>query len=98
MPKVAADTDLLIVGAGPTGLAAACDALRHGLPVRIVERRATRSPHSKALVLHARTLEVLGCAPPLVAAGQRFSAVNVWTSTNAPASRRDGARPDGAVH
>ncbi|MDQ3264384.1 MAG: FAD-dependent monooxygenase [Myxococcota bacterium] len=92
MLKATADTDLLIVGAGPTGLAAACDALRHGLTTRIVERRATRSPHSKALVLHARTLEVLevlGCAPQLVAAGQRFSALNVQTSTNAPPFRVD---------
>jgi 2-polyprenyl-6-methoxyphenol hydroxylase-like FAD-dependent oxidoreductase len=92
MPNAAADTDLLIVGAGPTGLAAACDALRHGLTVRLVERRATRSPHSKALVLHARTLEVLevlGCAPRLVAAGQRFSALNVRTSTDASPVRVD---------
>lgn len=92
MPNAASDTDLLIVGAGPTGLAAACDALRHGLTVRIVERRATRSEYSKALVLHARTLEVLevlGCANELVAAGQRFSALNVRTSTTARPLRVD---------
>ncbi|MDP1919051.1 MAG: FAD-dependent monooxygenase [Myxococcales bacterium] len=92
MPNAASDTDLLIVGAGPTGLAAACDALRHGLTVRIVERRATRSEYSKALVLHARTLEVLevlGCANELVAAGQRFSALNVRTSTSARPLRVD---------
>ena len=76
-------TDLLVVGAGPTGLAAACDALRHGLTVRVVERRSSRSLNSKALVLHAGTMEVLeriGCAKQMVAAGQQFRALNVRTS------------------
>ncbi|MCZ2528245.1 FAD-dependent monooxygenase, partial [Streptomyces sp. HB2AG] len=53
------DVDVLVVGAGPTGLTAACEALRHGLTVRIVDRRHGRSAFSRALVLHARTLEVL---------------------------------------
>ena len=75
-------TDLLVVGAGPTGLAAAADALRHGLTVRIVERRADRAMISKALVLHARTmeaLELLGAADKLVECGQRFRALHVHT-------------------
>ncbi len=75
-------TDLLVVGAGPTGLAAAADALRHGLTVRIVERRADRAMISKALVLHARTMEVLellGASEELVERGQRFRALHVHT-------------------
>ena len=75
-------TDLLIVGGGPTGLAAACDAARHGLSVRIVERRATRAEHSKALVVHARTMEVferLGCADDVLAVGAKFRALHVHT-------------------
>lgn len=75
-------TDLLVVGAGPTGLAAACEARRHGLTVRVVERLASRAPHSKALVLHARTLEaleLLDCAAPLVERGQRFRALHIHT-------------------
>ncbi len=74
------DTDLLIVGAGPTGLAAGCDALRHGLTVRLIERRTTRALESKALVLHARTMEVfeaLGCADAVLEAGQKFRALHV---------------------
>ena len=51
--------DLLIVGAGPTGLTAAVEAVRHGLSVRIVDANKSRSVHSKALVLHSRSLEVL---------------------------------------
>lgn len=74
--------DVLVVGAGPTGLTAACEASRHGLSVRIVERRAERARHSKALVLHARTMEVLelmGCAAQALEAGQRFRALHVHT-------------------
>ncbi|MDX1623527.1 MAG: FAD-dependent monooxygenase [Gemmatimonadota bacterium] len=50
--------DLLIVGAGPTGLAAGIEAARHGLTFRIVDRRAGPSVHSKALGVMPRTLEV----------------------------------------
>ena len=51
--------DVLIVGAGPTGLTAACEAIRNGLSVRIVDSGEHRSIYSKALVMHARTLEIL---------------------------------------
>jgi 6-methylpretetramide 4-monooxygenase / 4-hydroxy-6-methylpretetramide 12a-monooxygenase len=74
------DVDLLVVGAGPTGLAAAAEALRRGLRVRIIDRKEHRSTFSKALVMHARTLEGLeglGLADRLVQAGARFEALNV---------------------
>lgn len=86
------ETDLLIIGGGPTGLAAACEARRHGLSVRIVERLATRATMSKALVVHARTMEVLetiGCADDVLAAGQRFRALNIRPSTGATPIRVD---------
>lgn len=72
--------DLLVVGAGPTGLTAAVEARRRGLSVRVVERRERRSPFSKALVVHARTMEVfegLGLAEHLTARSARFSALNL---------------------
>lgn len=74
------DVDVLVVGAGPTGLTAACEAIRHGLSVRIVDRKAHRSTFSKALVVHARTLEVfetMGVAEATVAEGQPFAALNI---------------------
>jgi 2-polyprenyl-6-methoxyphenol hydroxylase-like FAD-dependent oxidoreductase len=75
-------TDLLVIGGGPTGLTAAVDALRHGLTVRIVERRAARAEYSKALVVHARTMEVferLGCAEAVLKVGAKFRALHVHT-------------------
>ena len=51
--------DLLVVGAGPTGLALALQAHDHGARVRIVERRPEAFRPSRALIVHPRTLEVL---------------------------------------
>jgi 2-polyprenyl-6-methoxyphenol hydroxylase-like FAD-dependent oxidoreductase len=73
------DVDVLVVGAGPTGLTAAAEALRHGLTVRVVDRKSGRSTFSKALVTHARTMEVfqtMGIADQVVAEGARFAALN----------------------
>ena len=51
--------DVLVVGAGPTGLALALQARAHGADVRIIERRCERFRPSRALLVHSRTLEVL---------------------------------------
>jgi 2-polyprenyl-6-methoxyphenol hydroxylase-like FAD-dependent oxidoreductase len=50
--------DVLVVGAGPTGLALACEAIRHGLSCRIVEELEAPVTTSKAAVVHARTMEI----------------------------------------
>lgn len=51
--------EVLVVGAGPTGLTLALQAHAHGAHVRIVERRTEAFRPSRALIMHARTLEVL---------------------------------------
>ncbi|EST18462.1 FAD-dependent monooxygenase [Streptomyces roseochromogenus] len=81
------DVDVLVIGAGPTGLTAACEALRHGLSVRIVDRKPGRSTFSKALVVHARTLEIfetMGVAEQILTEGARFTALNVYTRRRRP--------------
>lgn len=50
---------ILVVGAGPAGLALAVQAHDHGAEVRVIERRPAAFRPSRALILHARTLEVL---------------------------------------
>jgi 2-polyprenyl-6-methoxyphenol hydroxylase-like FAD-dependent oxidoreductase len=65
-------TDVLIVGAGPVGLATATALARNGVDVTVVDRAATAAHTSRAAVVHAHTLEVLdriGASAPLVAAG-----------------------------
>ena len=52
-------TNILVVGAGPTGLSLALQAHDHGGRVRIVERRPHAIRPSRALIVHPRTLEML---------------------------------------
>ncbi|WPZ34583.1 FAD-dependent monooxygenase [Thalassobaculum sp. OXR-137] len=66
---------VLIVGAGPVGLAAADRLLRNGAEVRIVDRNGARTILSKALAINVRTLEHLeasGLSDRLIEAGQRI--------------------------
>ncbi len=51
------DTEVLIVGAGPTGLTAAIELARLGIQFRIVEKRPRRSIHSKALGIQSGSFE-----------------------------------------
>jgi 2-polyprenyl-6-methoxyphenol hydroxylase-like FAD-dependent oxidoreductase len=51
--------DILVVGAGPAGLALALQAHDHGAAVRVIDRRPEADRPSRALILHSRTLEVL---------------------------------------
>lgn len=52
---------VVVVGAGPTGLWLACELRLAGVDVVVLEARAERDPHSKALTVHPRTVEVLAC-------------------------------------
>jgi 2-polyprenyl-6-methoxyphenol hydroxylase-like FAD-dependent oxidoreductase len=65
-------TDVLIVGAGPTGLALACQLLRYGVDFIILDQAETITPYSRAIGVQARTLEIyeqIGLAQSLVAQG-----------------------------
>jgi 2-polyprenyl-6-methoxyphenol hydroxylase-like FAD-dependent oxidoreductase len=53
------DTDVLIVGAGPTGLTLAAALTARGIATTIIDRQAAGANTSRAAVIHARTLEVL---------------------------------------
>jgi 2-polyprenyl-6-methoxyphenol hydroxylase-like FAD-dependent oxidoreductase len=52
--------DVTIVGAGPVGLWAAGELARRNIDVVVLEKLNCPSPHSKALTVHPRTLEVFG--------------------------------------
>jgi 2-polyprenyl-6-methoxyphenol hydroxylase-like FAD-dependent oxidoreductase len=51
-------TEVLIVGAGPTGLALAIQLIRYGIDFIIVDKREGITPYSKAIGVQARTLEI----------------------------------------
>ena len=79
-PGAVSDTDLVVVGAGPTGLALALQASDLGARVRVVERRTEAFRPSRALIVHPRTLEVLrplGVTDALLASGDVAPPVNL---------------------
>ncbi|MFL6229413.1 MAG: FAD-dependent monooxygenase [Pyrinomonadaceae bacterium] len=51
-------TDVAIIGAGPTGLSLACQLSRHGVDFVVAEKGESVTPYSKAIGVHARTLEI----------------------------------------
>ena len=50
------DCQVLIVGAGPTGLVLACELLTRGIGIRIIDKGDGVARQSRALGIHARTL------------------------------------------
>src|SRR5215471_6728812 len=76
-------TDVLIVGAGATGLTLALWLQRLGTRFRIVDSLPSAAPYSRALGVHARTLEFdrqLGFAGDVVDGGVVMSAINLWVN------------------
>ncbi len=76
------DTDVLVVGAGPTGLVMAAELIRHGVRCRIIDRAGAPSDKSKALVIQPRTLEifeVMGIAGSMVERGQLLKGAHLYT-------------------
>jgi 2-polyprenyl-6-methoxyphenol hydroxylase-like FAD-dependent oxidoreductase len=59
MSEFPGQTEVLVVGAGPVGLAVAASLAGHGHDVTVVDRQATGANTSRAAVVHARTLEML---------------------------------------
>ncbi|MCX4690195.1 FAD-dependent monooxygenase [Kitasatospora purpeofusca] len=71
--NVATMTNVVIVGAGPTGLTLACGLARQGVAVRVLERAAAHADGSRGKTLNPRSLEILadlGIAEELASIGR----------------------------
>jgi 2-polyprenyl-6-methoxyphenol hydroxylase-like FAD-dependent oxidoreductase len=76
-------SDVLIIGAGPTGLVLALWLTRLGVKVRIVDKTEAPGTTSRALAVQARTLELyrqLDLADAVIATGHRVPAANLWVA------------------
>ena len=74
-------TDVLIAGAGPTGLVLALWLTKQGIPVRIVDSAAGPGTTSRAMAVQARTLELyrqLDLADAVVTAGHKNPSISLW--------------------
>jgi 2-polyprenyl-6-methoxyphenol hydroxylase-like FAD-dependent oxidoreductase len=77
-------TNVLVVGAGPIGLAMAVELARYGVTVRVVEKAVQRTDKSKAIVIWSRTLEMfdrMGCSASFLAAGFKTTGANIGLAT-----------------
>jgi 2-polyprenyl-6-methoxyphenol hydroxylase-like FAD-dependent oxidoreductase len=75
------DTDVLVVGAGPTGLMLANQLARHGVRPLIIDRHAGPSLQTRALGVQARTLEIyaqLSIVGQALELGKRGTGANIW--------------------
>jgi 2-polyprenyl-6-methoxyphenol hydroxylase-like FAD-dependent oxidoreductase len=83
------DTEVLIIGAGPTGLVLALWLTKLGVKVRIVDKTAEPGTTSRALAVQARTLELyrqLDLTDAVIKYGHKVPAVNLWVKGK-PAAR-----------
>ncbi len=96
-------SNVLIVGAGPTGLVLALWLTRMGVPVRIIDKAAAAAITSRALAVQARTLELyrqLDLTDEVLQQGHRVPGVNLWVRAQQAArlsfdSIADGVTPYG---
>jgi 2-polyprenyl-6-methoxyphenol hydroxylase-like FAD-dependent oxidoreductase len=72
--------DVVIVGAGPSGLVAAIRLAELGFSLEIVDALPLPAPESRAALMHAASVEILariGVGEVIVAAGQRVDAITI---------------------
>jgi 2-polyprenyl-6-methoxyphenol hydroxylase-like FAD-dependent oxidoreductase len=79
--------NVLVIGAGPTGLTLTLALRRHGIATRLIDKLPEPQPWTKALGVQARTLEVMdrfGLADAFLAAGLAIDGISVHLGHDAP--------------
>ena len=73
--------DVLIIGAGPSGLFAAAELARHGVEARLIEREVRPHREARATAIQPGTLEILdsvGLLPPFLDAAERVRCCRLY--------------------
>jgi len=80
--QAAIDVPVLVVGARPTGLMMASQLARHGIRCRVIDTAPHPTRLSKALAIHARTLEIfenIGIADRFVSSGVKAHGGSIYS-------------------
>src|SRR3982074_2132345 len=91
MENAMTQCDVLIIGAGPTGLVLALWLTKLGVKVRIIDKTSEPGTTSRALAVQARTLELyhqVGICDAVIAGGVKVRSLNLWVK-----GRRAGRVP-----
>ncbi|XOV92904.1 MAG: FAD-dependent monooxygenase [Bacteroidota bacterium] len=78
----ALETDVLIIGAGPTGLMAANQLSRFGIEFIIIDKKEGPTKESRAILTTARSLEIyqqMGVSEPAVTEGKKINSFNLYS-------------------
>lgn len=92
------NSEVLIAGAGPTGLMLAIQLARYGVRPRIIDRHGGPAQQTRAMVVHARTLEIydaLGIAREALDQGAIAGGANIWADKVRKARLPIGAAGEG---
>ena len=79
-PDRAGHATVVVVGAGPVGLVMACELARRKVPVRVIDKLPAPTVESRAILLHSRSLELLGrigVAEQIIRSGQRTNGMQM---------------------
>jgi 2-polyprenyl-6-methoxyphenol hydroxylase-like FAD-dependent oxidoreductase len=74
--------EVVVVGAGPVGLLAACELARRGIAIRVIDMLSRPTTESRAIVVHARSLEMLdrvGVLPAIIDSGVKTTAMQMFS-------------------
>lgn len=83
------DADVIVAGAGPTGLMLACELRLHGVRVLVLEKEVAPTPYVRALGMHARTVELMeqrGLLERFHAQGKQYPLGGFFAGITKPAS------------
>lgn len=75
------NSDVVVVGAGPVGLVAAAELARRGVTVRVVDKLAKPTDESRAIAVHARSLDMcnrMGIAGELISTGIKATSMQLY--------------------